>query len=472
MTTRVLRIGRAAVARCAAVAAAAQLAHAPALPARNSLVLDQLVIFSDTPLPQASSPARRAASCSGRWSSTKLGAAGLRRADPRLPVSHGREASRPSCTSHYPELPDATGLLRRNRHAADRLCLLGRSRGRGSAARSGARLFARRRAATCRCGSTKGWPNISKCRAGRRGLNRPHVEQLATELSRGWQPESAAARSNCESAGEMTQADYAESWAWVHFLLETTPERRHAAARLLADRCCSRPTDRSRSCGSPPDRTAVDRLRARSPGSARTVTIAWPMLRVKCFAIEHRRRRPGSKPRASKQGSWPAALSSATCTSASATPCDVQCRKASPSRNVARPCRRCVGTDFQARRGPRRALPKCAEHRFHVPEVDAGRGAATVARQPGSTACGRMARTCTASHQVVRGRIDDGLQAWCGGESAFAGDRRSAESWPGRDARPASVARSAIARGRETAPASAIAMSSMPDNSLPPYSPK
>ena len=31
----------------------------------------------------------------------------------------------------------------------------------------------------------------------------------------------------------MTEADYAESWAWVHFLLQTTPERRQFLQRYM-----------------------------------------------------------------------------------------------------------------------------------------------------------------------------------------------------------------------------------------------
>jgi hypothetical protein len=70
---------------------------------------------------------------------------------------------------------------------------------------------------------------------GSRGLNRSHLEQLAAELQRdAWHPELE----QLESLGrpfEMTQPQYAESWAWVHFLLETGPEHRELLQRYLQD---------------------------------------------------------------------------------------------------------------------------------------------------------------------------------------------------------------------------------------------
>jgi len=67
------------------------------------------------------------------------------------------------------------------------------------------------------------------------GLNRPHVE-LLTELlqSSTWQPDLVRLE-QLRSAGEMTQQDYAESWAWVHFLLETSDERRQILTQYLAE---------------------------------------------------------------------------------------------------------------------------------------------------------------------------------------------------------------------------------------------
>ena len=56
------------------------------------------------------------------------------------------------------------------------------------------------------------------------------IDKLLEEVNgrfakNGWQPDLARLE-RLESVGKMTQLDYAEAWAWVHFLLETTVERR------------------------------------------------------------------------------------------------------------------------------------------------------------------------------------------------------------------------------------------------------
>jgi hypothetical protein len=58
---------------------------------------------------------------------------------------------------------------------------------------------------------------------GLSGLNRPHVEQLSARATGPWQP-NIKALEQLRSAGEMSQSAYAESWAWVHYLLETSPQ--------------------------------------------------------------------------------------------------------------------------------------------------------------------------------------------------------------------------------------------------------
>lgn len=69
---------------------------------------------------------------------------------------------------------------------------------------------------------------------GTAGLNPPHVQDLAGRLAAGgWRPDLARLES-LRSIGEMDQLDYAESWAWVHFLLETTPPRRALIQAQLA----------------------------------------------------------------------------------------------------------------------------------------------------------------------------------------------------------------------------------------------
>jgi hypothetical protein len=65
-----------------------------------------------------------------------------------------------------------------------------------------------------------------------RGLNRPHVDLLVKLLDSGWHPDLVRLE-RLTQLEELTQVEYAESWAWTHWLLETTPERRDVLAGYL-----------------------------------------------------------------------------------------------------------------------------------------------------------------------------------------------------------------------------------------------
>lgn len=67
---------------------------------------------------------------------------------------------------------------------------------------------------------------------GNRGLNRPHIDELTTALAGGWHPDLRRLEL-LKSAGDMTQIDYAEAWAWMHFMLETTPDQQEFLRNYL-----------------------------------------------------------------------------------------------------------------------------------------------------------------------------------------------------------------------------------------------
>ena len=72
---------------------------------------------------------------------------------------------------------------------------------------------------------------------GFRGLNRPHLEQLVGRLQQDrWQPDLARLEA-LDPAVDMTLEDYAECWAWVHFLLETPMEQHGLLPGYLNDLC-------------------------------------------------------------------------------------------------------------------------------------------------------------------------------------------------------------------------------------------
>ena len=67
---------------------------------------------------------------------------------------------------------------------------------------------------------------------GQSGLNRPHVDLLSDMTEHdNWRPNLTRLETLTEAA-QMDQRDYAESWAWVYFCLNSPPERREVLDEL------------------------------------------------------------------------------------------------------------------------------------------------------------------------------------------------------------------------------------------------
>jgi len=70
---------------------------------------------------------------------------------------------------------------------------------------------------------------------GHEGINRPHLERLAGQLQQGrWRPDLPRLE-RFQSSFDMGQDDYAEAWAWAHFLLHSRLEHRELLQNYLAD---------------------------------------------------------------------------------------------------------------------------------------------------------------------------------------------------------------------------------------------
>ena len=70
---------------------------------------------------------------------------------------------------------------------------------------------------------------------GKKGFNSPHIYLLANKLRRGeWTPDLRRLE-NMQQAQSMTQLDYAESWLWVHFLLDDNPQTRQLFQRYFLE---------------------------------------------------------------------------------------------------------------------------------------------------------------------------------------------------------------------------------------------
>lgn len=66
------------------------------------------------------------------------------------------------------------------------------------------------------------------------GLNHDYAQHLAEAVGSGWRPDLKRLE-NLDDSGQMKRADYQESWAWVHFFLNSTPEAKRALVGYLAD---------------------------------------------------------------------------------------------------------------------------------------------------------------------------------------------------------------------------------------------
>ena len=67
------------------------------------------------------------------------------------------------------------------------------------------------------------------------GFNEPHIELLVDLIaSEKWHPDLQRLAA-IEQFSALTQQDYAEAWAWVHFLLQTTPKHRELLQTYLGE---------------------------------------------------------------------------------------------------------------------------------------------------------------------------------------------------------------------------------------------
>jgi Protein of unknown function (DUF1570) len=55
------------------------------------------------------------------------------------------------------------------------------------------------------------------------GLNQDHAESLSLAIQNGWRPDLKRLE-QIDDVSQMQRADYQEAWAWVHYLLQGTPD--------------------------------------------------------------------------------------------------------------------------------------------------------------------------------------------------------------------------------------------------------
>jgi hypothetical protein len=69
---------------------------------------------------------------------------------------------------------------------------------------------------------------------GTHGVNPPHIEELSALAKQGWRPDIRRLEA-FRSPAEMTETDYAESWAWMHWLLENDNAHQAVLQEYLAE---------------------------------------------------------------------------------------------------------------------------------------------------------------------------------------------------------------------------------------------
>lgn len=205
---------------------------AVSLPARHTLVLDPLVIFSDFPLP----PHHRLLDDLVAERANLLSKLALPRTDE--PVYIYLFESEPRfhefIKRHFPDFPPRRAFfvetdtrLTVYAHWGDRIA--------EDLRHEVAHGYLHAVVPNLPLWFDEGLAENAEVPRGDAGLNSPHVQLLVENLNtHGWKP-NLERLERINSAAEMTQIDYAESWAWIHLLMETDPARRQLVQGYLAE---------------------------------------------------------------------------------------------------------------------------------------------------------------------------------------------------------------------------------------------
>jgi hypothetical protein len=200
----------------------------PQLPVGNSMVLDQLVVFSDMPLPRTHRLLEELRVLRTTVS-TKLG---LPISDEPIHVYLFSTADKFEAffRTHHPNLPRRRAFFVETDTRLSVYAYWG-DRVAEDLRHEVVHGYLHAVVPNLPLWLDEGLAEYFEVPRGMAGLNRPHVQQL---IARGvdWRPDLVRLE-QLKTTEEMTQADYAESWAWVHMLLESTPERREVLRNYL-----------------------------------------------------------------------------------------------------------------------------------------------------------------------------------------------------------------------------------------------
>jgi Protein of unknown function (DUF1570) len=202
-------------------AACAKWHSAPLLPARNSVVLDQLVVFSDSPLPDHHRLLEELRS-QRTLVSTKLS---LPITDEPIHVYLFPTAGKLDTFMrvNYPAMPERRAFFVESDTKLSVYAYWG-DRVAEDLRHEVAHGYLHAAVAHLPLWLDEGLAEYFEVPRGLGGLNRPHLEQLADAISQNWRPDLERLE-RLRTTSDMTQEEYAEAWAWVYFLLESSPAR-------------------------------------------------------------------------------------------------------------------------------------------------------------------------------------------------------------------------------------------------------
>jgi len=200
---------------------------APRLPVRNSMVLDQLVIFSDSPLPRNHRLLQELRTLR-TVVSTQLG---LPLSDEPIHVYLFRKADQFEAfmRARHPELPARRAFFVETDTRLSVYAYWG-DRVAEDLRHEVVHGYLHAVVPHLPLWLDEGLAEYFEVPRGLSGLNRPHVDQLAGRSDGPWRS-NLKRLEQLQSTTDMTQAEYAESWAWVHYLLESSPQNQ----QLLRD---------------------------------------------------------------------------------------------------------------------------------------------------------------------------------------------------------------------------------------------
>jgi hypothetical protein len=204
------------------LAGCARWSSGPVLPSRNEMRLDQLVIASDAPLP-AQHRLLDELRAQRNIVSQKLG---LRTSVEPIHVYLFPSAEKLDSylRVHYPALPKRRAFFVESDTRLSVFAYWG-DRVAEDLRHEVAHGYLHAVVPNLPLWLDEGLAEYFEVARGQSGVNRAHLELLAGEGAAPWRPDLTRLELLGETA-EMTQAEYAQSWAWVHFLLESSPERR------------------------------------------------------------------------------------------------------------------------------------------------------------------------------------------------------------------------------------------------------